>query len=788
MITNLYSIASIVARLNQPQPRSSRLWRYGLALILALFAITTFVQSLAIPLFEGSDEPRHYAYARYLVNHIALPPHLKMVTGLGFTYEIAQESGQPPLYYLPVALLTALVPNADPTSPFLVHNSFVAVYDEVGLPYDNHNSYLHTTEGDFPYQGVALGVHLGRLVSIMFGLLTLWSVYQLSLAMMPSRPAIALLAVALVASVPGFLFVHATITNDVAPILFVTLSLWVAARIMRDGPTPRLALAGGAYAALALLSKLNGAWVIGIVWLSIIASAWVHRRQWPFAMALGSFALSVLAWALLSGWWVAFTVAQHDVLGLAIHAAESEQNPLRLVFSSNLDILGDIAANLQSMWYYVGWGSISGPGWIYQTFDQLYFVGMIGAIGLSIQTVLRRRTTYTNAAIGTLQAICLALAILCAMLGGAYWLLVYGWRLGRLLYPGLTAAAVLVALGWGWLLSQLRRIGVAPLAFWGVAAVISVALLHTVIGSTQNTLAALYPHPYIAPVSADMAPTQVTFLDPEDGKTPVASIVGYHLNLQDVRAGGIVVASICWKSLGYTRQSFPYSMQLVGPNDVRPGTRNSYHGLGSYPMTAWPADREFCDPSSLRVTLAVDRPRAYKLMVTLFQLDPLSFKVGPPLAAVDGAGRPVYPALARVRVAPDHMPLVTPTVSLGDVAGLVSAHTELQPNNVLSVTLRWVALKSTSVDGKVFMHVLDQAGQVIAQSDHEPDDGWFPTNYWQHGDVIDDQFQIPLPPGTDPDKIALRTGLYDAQSQARFTAVDLATKQRIPDDAIPIVR
>jgi hypothetical protein len=320
MITNLYSIA---ARLNQPQPRSSRLWRYGLALILVIFAITTLIQSLSIPLFEGSYEPRHYAYARYLVNNLALPTHLKMVTGLGFTYEIAQESGQPPLYYLPVALLTLLAPHADPAEPFLVHNSFVAVYDEVGLPYDNHNSYLHTDEGDFPYQGVALGVHLGRLVSIVFGLLTLWSIYQLSLAMMPSRPALALLAVALVASVPGFLFIHATITNDVAPILFVTLSLWMVVRISREGPTPPLALSGGAFAALALLSKLNVAWVIGIVWVAIIASAWVHRREWRLRTVLGSLALSVLAWALLAGWWVAFTVAQHDFLGLAIHAAES---------------------------------------------------------------------------------------------------------------------------------------------------------------------------------------------------------------------------------------------------------------------------------------------------------------------------------------------------------------------------------------------------------------------------------------------------------------------------------
>ncbi|HEY3342241.1 MAG TPA: glycosyltransferase family 39 protein, partial [Anaerolineae bacterium] len=171
-------------------------------LILAVFAISTFIQSVGVPIFEGSDEQRHYAYARYLIHNFALPPHYKTNTDIPYVYSVEQEAGQPPLYYLPVAL----------------------------------------------------GVHLGRLVSIAFGLLTLWAVSRLARAITPDRPAVGLQAAALVGSVPGFLYVHATITNDVAPILFVTLSLWMVARIVREGPRVRLALAGGVFAALTLLS------------------------------------------------------------------------------------------------------------------------------------------------------------------------------------------------------------------------------------------------------------------------------------------------------------------------------------------------------------------------------------------------------------------------------------------------------------------------------------------------------------------------------------------------------
>ena len=750
-----------------------------------MFAISTFIQSLRVPIFEGSDEQRHYAYARYLVHNLALPPHHKTNTDMPYVYSVEQEAGQPPLYYLPVALVTALVPNADAADPFVVHNSFFVVYDELGLPYDNHNSYLHGREGDFPYQGVALGVHLGRLVSIVFGLMTLWAVYQLARAITPAHPAIALLATALVGSVPGLIYVHSTITNDVAPILFVTLSLWMVARMVREGPRARLALAGGAFAALTLLSKLNGAWIIGIVGLGIILSAWIHRREKPLRTVITPLALSVGMWVLLAGGWIAFTFAQGDPFGLAIHATDSQQNPLRLVFSSNINLLDDISAYLAATWYLAGWSSISGAGWIYETFNQLYLVGMLGAVGLSVQTVSQLRKGDRSAEAGVVIAVCLALAVVFAIAGGAYWRLVYGWRLGRLLYPGLAAAAALAAIGWAWLLKWLRRTGVAYLAYWGVAVVIGVALLQAVVGSTQNTIAAFSPNPMISSVTGDVHQTKVTFLDPADGKTPVASIVGYRAGAQDVRSQGLMLVDICWQSYGYTKTSFPYSLQLVGPNDVRPGTRNSYHGVGSYPMSAWKPDAQFCDPSSLRVTMDVDRPRAYNLVVTLFELDPLGFKVGNPLQSVDGEGRSVYPAIGRMRVAPEHQPVVTPTVSLGNVAGLVSSTISLQANQTLSVTLRWVALGTTSVDQKVFLHVVDKAtGNVVAQADHEPDEGWFPTNYWQPKDVIDDAFSVTLPAGTDPSQMDLQVGMYDPQTGARLAAVNLADGQHYQDDAV----
>src|SRR5207244_1868414 len=111
-----------------------------------------------------------------------------------------------------------------------------------------------------------------------------------------------------------------------------------------------------------------------------------------------------------------------------------------------------------------------------------------------------------------------------------------------------------------WWVDRLRRLRLPYWTHWALAAVIVLVLQRAALGSSSNTFSALLPHPLIAPGTNATNRTQLTFVDPQDGKTPVASIFGYHMEPQDVRAGGVMFASICWKSLGYTQRSFPYSM------------------------------------------------------------------------------------------------------------------------------------------------------------------------------------------------------------------------------------
>ena len=773
---------------NQPVAPASKLWRYGLLLVLGIFAITTLAQSLTVSVFEGSDEQRHYAYARYLVNHLALPPRTKDAHDDYAIYSVAQESGQPPLYYIPVALLTALVPNADAIDRYVVYNPFVTPSDDAGLPLDNHNLYLHSGETQFPFHDVALAVHLGRLVSVVIGILTLVSVYATGRALAPSQPAIALLATLLIASVPGFTFIHSVITNDTAVILFVTLSIWIAVRIIREGASMRLAALGGLFAGLTVLSKINGGWTIGIVLLALVATAYMHRKERPFKAILPILLASIGVWLAVTGWWFIWgLIHDNDPLGIVIHAINPAQSPLNVRNKTRWDLLASLGLWELTTWYSTGWSRIFGPEWVYRTFTYTYLAGLLGAIGLSLHTAIRWFTKHYDLRVQMLQTLCLILAAALAIAGGIYWQVIYSWTFGRLIYPGLTSVALIAAAGWCWWLSWIRRLRLPHVLYWVSAITLCVILQRATWWTTNNTIMALTPHAIMEPVPPDITRTQVTFLDPADHHTPVAELIGYRLHPQDLHPGNAMYVDLCWKSMGYTKESFPYTLQLVGPNDERPGTRNSFHGLGSYPMSAWKPGEEFCDETSVYIAFSADQPRAYHLVATLFELEPPDHKPGPPLPAVDGDGRPVYPVIGRARLTTDTQPIVTPTINLGNVAGLAGASIELLPTNTLSVTLHWIALSSPNVDAKVFMHVVDKAtGQVIAQNDHQPEGGWFPTNYWQKGDVINDQFGISLPPGTDVGQVELRVGMYNAQTQERLPAVNIASQQRFADDVVPI--
>ena len=104
----------------------------------------------------------------------------------------------------------------------------------------------------------------------------------------------------------------------------------------------------------------------------------------------------------------------------------------------------------------------------------------------------------------------------------------------------------------------------------------------------------------------------------------------------------------------------------------------------------------------------------------------------------------------------------TPVQSVVEDVGLLLGYdTERAPGeDALDVTLYWLAVRDVGTDYKVFVHMLDGDGQVVAQHDGDPVGGFTPTTRWRSGELITDRHRLSLPPGLSPGSYTLKAGMY----------------------------
>ncbi len=123
-------------------------------------------------------------------------------------------------------------------------------------------------------------------------------------------------------------------------------------------------------------------------------------------------------------------------------------------------------------------------------------------------------------------------------------------------------------------------------------------------------------------------------------------------------------------------------------------------------------------------------------------------------------------------------------VQVGDVAQIVAADVALSPlvPGYVNVTIYWLALKENATDYHVFVHVLDGAGQVVAQHDGFPVGGFTPTTRWRPGEIIQDVYHIPIPSNLLPGTYTVKAGMY------AFAEVihNLPTTPPQPDDRVEL--
>jgi hypothetical protein len=83
-----------------------------------------------------------------------------------------------------------------------------------------------------------------------------------------------------------------------------------------------------------------------------------------------------------------------------------------------------------------------------------------------------------------------------------------------------------------------------------------------------------------------------------------------------------------------------------------------------------------------------------------------------------------------------------------------------RPGQTVTLTLYWQPQSEIKRDYTSYVHLVNEAGQSIAQSDHRLGGNYYPTSLWRPGEVLRDQHVLSIPAGTPPGTYRLVAGMY----------------------------
>jgi hypothetical protein len=93
------------------------------------------------------------------------------------------------------------------------------------------------------------------------------------------------------------------------------------------------------------------------------------------------------------------------------------------------------------------------------------------------------------------------------------------------------------------------------------------------------------------------------------------------------------------------------------------------------------------------------------------------------------------------------------------------------PGDVVEIHLAWQALAPVDISYRIYLHVLDADGNLVAQSDGEPA-GWSrPTTGWAVGEIVSDVRSVKIPADAAAGDTTMRVGVY-APDGARLVTTE----------------
>jgi 4-amino-4-deoxy-L-arabinose transferase-like glycosyltransferase len=93
---------------------------------------------------------------------------------------------------------------------------------------------------------------------------------------------------------------------------------------------------------------------------------------------------------------------------------------------------------------------------------------------------------------------------------------------------------------------------------------------------------------------------------------------------------------------------------------------------------------------------------------------------------------------------------------------------EAGPGEAVRIALRWQTETPVQDSFKLFVHLVDASGNLLAQHDAIPGGGMLPMTGWEPGEEVDDHFAIVIPDDAPAGSYEVRLGIYNPASGLRL--------------------
>lgn len=245
--------------------------------------------------------------------------------------------------------------------------------------------------------------------------------------------------------------------------------------------------------------------------------------------------------------------------------------------------------------------------------------------------------------------------------------------------------------------------------------------------------------------------------------------LGYDLDSSGVVSDGKVILTLYWLALEPMEADYVVYLKLINAVYHIWGEQESRPYWDGLPTNTWHKGQIIGDIREIEL-LSGTPPGSYQITVNLFDpyrreelkperdlvLGPIDVprREPPPISALD-MDRPLE-------------------VDLGGEVRLLgySIQSGFRPGDSIHLTLFWQALEEMDKDYTVFTHLTGAKGHIWGQKDNPPVDGFYPTTGWEEGEIVRDQYDIPISPDAPPGEYQIEVGMYVRETGGRLPVLD----------------